>query len=49
MGVVGKYYKFVSAYLQGRVRIPIGGTVREPKGMSRWNYGTDSDPRQMWH
>ena len=37
-------YKFASAYLQGRVRIPIGGIVREPKGTNRWNYGTDSDP-----
>ena len=27
-----KCYKFASAYLQGRVRIPIGGIVREPEG-----------------
>ena len=32
---------FAAALLQGRVRIPIG---REPKGRSRWNYGTDSVP-----
>jgi hypothetical protein len=37
-------FTFASAYLQGRVKIPIGGIVREPAGMSRWNYGTDSDP-----
>ena len=48
--------RFAVAYLQGRVKIPIGGKVREPKGQlaciaaqrlqgtSRWNYGTDSDP-----
>ena len=35
IGVVINCYKFASAYLQGRVRIPIGGIVREPKGMNR--------------
>ena len=49
IGETKKCYKFATAYLQGRVRIPIGGIVREPKGMSRWNYGTDSDPGQMWY
>ena len=31
IGVVINCYKFASAYLQGRVRIPIGGIVREPE------------------
>ena len=40
-------FTFASAYLQGRVKIPIGGIVREPEGTSRWNYGTDSDPADV--
>ncbi len=43
----GNLYTFAAAYLQGRVRIPIGGKVREPKGMSRCDYGTDSVPGRM--
>ena len=27
-----KFHTFATAYLQGRVKIPIGGTVREPEG-----------------
>ena len=63
-------FTFASAYLQGRVKIPIGGIVREPegrsrangkqtdglqfgsssrtRGMSRCDYGTDSDSAG-WH
>jgi len=30
--VLQKFHTFATAYLQGRVKIPIGGKVREPKG-----------------
>ncbi len=45
--VLQKFHTFATAYLQGRVKIPIGGKVREPEGTSRWNYGTDSDPAEL--
>ena len=32
MDVLQKYHTFATAYLQGRVKIPIGGIVREPEG-----------------
>ena len=38
VGVIQKCYKFASAYLQGRVRIPIGGIVREPNGLLRRHF-----------
>jgi len=36
------YAFFTTAYLQGRVKFPTGGKVREPFGLNRCDSDTDS-------